>query len=169
MSATGRISLGAAFLTKTTSAGTSSKCIIHAEFVLQTKQYILTKITYAHDAHFTLGLKSSETICKDIVEILSLLTKKVAAKTEKGYVFDEAAMELLSEVDESWEGFELLGTSDDDELTLSFGNVELQYPQQRIRRMKLDKKENRRTTPTDANRAKRMMLSRSVVQKTRLR
>lgn len=167
MSINGRISLGVAFLTKNSAAGTANKCILHAEFLLQTKQYLLTKITYAHDSNLPLGLKSSETFCEDIAQVLNLLSKKVAAKFEKGYVFDVVAMEMMSEEDESWDGFQLLGTSFDPEIdapVLSMQSDRAGYST-RIRRSKL--REERRVNPNLANRIKRNL--RPTAQKVRIR
>lgn len=163
MSATGRISLGAAFLSKISSNGTSMKCILHAEFLLETKQYLLTKITYAHDKHFTLGLKSSEVLCDGIVEVLSLLSKRVTAKYEKGYIFDEAAMQILSEEDETWEDFQLSDSSDpemDDRLSITPN-----YTQRNLRA----KERTRRITPMAANRIRRNLAAHAIVQKTKVR
>ena len=168
MSANGRISLGVAFLNKNTSAGTSCKCIIHAEFLLQTKQYLLTKITYAHDSNLPLGLKSSETVCENIVAVLELLSKKVAAKLAKGYVFDVAAMEILSEEDESWDDFKL-GTVIDSELDEPLSMQTVEYSQ-RIRRAKQAREQvaNRKINPHLVGRVKRIA-PRSVAQKARAR
>lgn len=166
MTTTGRISLGAAFLSKTSSSGTSMKCILHAEFLLDTKQYLLTKITYAHDKHYTLGLKSSETFCDTIVDVLSLLSKRVAAKHERGYGFDEAAMQILSEEDETWDGFQLIGSHDPeiDDVVMMNANYT-----NRNRRTKVKEETVRRMTPMTANRIRRNLAARSISQKAKSR
>lgn len=116
MSINTRISLGVAFLTKAITAHSSAKCILHAEYIVATKEYLLTKIVYAHNRSITLDVRSTETLCENVSDILKRLAKAVAAKVEDGFQFDSTAMEIMEEDDETWDDFQLAGTSVDAEL-----------------------------------------------------
>lgn len=107
MFANSRISLGVAFLKKQVSATSSAKCIIHAEYIISTKQYLLTKVTFTHSRSVPLNVKTSETLCENIADVLKKLSSRVNAKVEEGYVFDAEGMEIMNEVDEAWGDFEM--------------------------------------------------------------
>lgn len=113
MSIASRISLGIAFLIKPKSSNTSLKCIIHAEYVVKTRQYLLTKINYTHTRTFTVDTKIHEQYFEDVAHILKRLVRSVEHKLEDGYAFDTDALELLAEEDEQWGDYELLGKSSD--------------------------------------------------------
>jgi hypothetical protein len=107
MYANTRISLGVAFLKRAISETTSAKCIIHAEYVIKTKQYLLTRVTFTHSRSTPLNVKNSETVCNNISDVLQRLSKAVAKKVEEGFVFDCEGMEILNEADETWGDFEM--------------------------------------------------------------
>lgn len=107
MFANSRISLGVAFLKKQMSETASAKCIIHAEYIISTKQYLLTKVTFTHSRSVPLNVKTSETVCENIADVLKRLSSRVNAKVEEGYVFDAEGMEIMNEVDEAWGDFEV--------------------------------------------------------------
>lgn len=113
MSINTRVSLGVAFLCKALSATSSVKYIIHAEFIVKSHQYLLTKIKYTHNANLTLNVRSSETFCTDVSDVLQRLSNKVARKIEVGYRFDASAMQSMEETDETWGDFKLSGAASD--------------------------------------------------------
>lgn len=112
MFANPRITLGVAFLSRRLTLTTSAKCILHAEFVIATKQYILTKVTYTHSRSMPINVKTSETECGNICEVLKKLSTRVAGKVEEGFIFDTEGMEILNEVDEAWGDFDVADESE---------------------------------------------------------
>lgn len=110
-----RISLGIAFLTKPKSSTATSKCIIHAEYLIDTRQYLLTKVNYTLVRSHTFDSRIVEVAFDDVAHILARLVRIVKNKFEDGYAFDTDALELLAEEDEQWGDFQLLGNTSETE------------------------------------------------------
>lgn len=177
MSLNTRISLGVAFLSKSLNATTSAKCILHAEYLLLTKQYLLTKIVYTHNRNTPTNIKSYEIECENISEILKRLSRNVERKLENGFEFDASAMKLLEEEDETWEGFELAGTSIDPmdlesnetEGLASMMALAEAVPERRREKLKSSSNRSKSLVPAVAGRIRQNLSSRLSEQRMRFR
>lgn len=125
MFANARISLGVAFLKRPLSATSSAKCIVHAEYVIKTKQYLLTKVTFTHSRSTPLNVKTSEIPCTDICDVLRKLSSRVQHKIDDGYQFDVEGMEIMAEADEDWGDFEMAATMTTSDVEEAHGPFEM--------------------------------------------